>query len=80
MFARNWPSRYAWWDWHYIAALIVLLDLFILSSLFGLLDVYCWDVHSFCLSPEIHKKNTLVGALALPETLAVNLLTVFVNF
>jgi hypothetical protein len=26
------------------------------------------------------KKNTLVGALALPETLAVNLLTVFVNF
>jgi hypothetical protein len=57
MFAGNWPSRYARWDWHFIAALIVLLDLFILSSLFGSLDVCCWDVHSFCLSPEIHKKK-----------------------
>jgi hypothetical protein len=58
----------------------VLLGLFILSTLFGSLDVYCWDFHSSCLSPQIHKKNTLVRALALPETLAVIQPIALVNF
>jgi hypothetical protein len=39
------------------AFFVALLGLFIPSTLFGLLDVYCWDVRSFCLSPQIHKKK-----------------------
>jgi hypothetical protein len=54
------------------ASLTVLLGFVILFTLFGSLDVFCWDVHSFYLSPPNTQKNTLVWALALPETLAVN--------
>jgi hypothetical protein len=79
MFARYWASRRARMLW-LAAFFVALLGLFIPSTLFGLLDVYCRDVRSFCLSPQIHKKNTLVRAFALPEPLAVIHPIILLNF